>query len=291
VIDDRALETVSAEAVGVGLREAYYRDFLDGTPPIAWLEVHAENYFDVGGIPRRILSEIAERYPVSVHGVALSVGSADGLNAAHLDRLAALVETLRPPLVSEHLAWSRFEGTYYNDLLPLPLTEESLGVVGENVARTQDRLGRRLLIENPSAYVRFAEPTMSEPEFLSRLVEKTGCGILLDVNNLYVSAWNVGVDPMAYLLGLPREAVGEIHLAGHENSRARGASLLIDTHGCPIAPPVWDLYAQTLKILGPRPTLIEWDSDVPELGVVLADARHAERVLYQPESERRAGAA
>ncbi len=264
---------LGAAVVGVGLRSAHYAVFTDGAPAASWLEVHAENYFGLGGIEHRLLRSIAERYPISVHGVALSLGSPEGLDPEHLSRLAALVADVDAILVSEHLAWSRHGGTYYNDLLPVPLTEEALAVVADNVARAQDLLRRPVLIENPSAYLTFDHATVPEPEFLAALVARTGCGLLLDINNLYVSANNLSFDASTYLARLPAEAVGEIHLAGHEASS--GAALLIDTHARPVAQPVWDLFAEAIGTLGPRPTLIEWDTDLPALDVLLGEARLA----------------
>lgn len=265
----------TATLVGVGLRAVHYADFLDGRPRTGWLEIHAENYFARGGLHHQILLDIAERYPISVHGVGLSLGSADGLDADHLEHFAHLVDELRPCCVSEHLAWSRLGGTYYNDLLPLPLTEESFSVVSEHVVRVQDRLGRQLLIENPSAYLCFAESTIPEPDFLAGLVHYTGCGILLDINNLFVSAQNLRFDPASYLYTIPSSAVGELHLAGHEPSRAPNVELLIDTHSRRIAESVWTLYAQALRYLGPQRTLIEWDHEIPALETLLAEARRA----------------
>lgn len=268
--------------MGIGLRPPYYADFIDGAPPVDWIEVHAENYFGRGGIAHQILLAVAERYPVSLHGVGLSLGSADGLDAEHLERMADLVDDVHPCLVSEHVAWSRLDGISYNDLLPLPLTEETLTVVAANVDCVQQRLGRPLLVENPSAYLRLHVSTMDEAEFLNRLVARTGCGLLLDVNNLFVSAHNVGLDPTAYLAAIPAAAVGEIHLAGHEISQRPGASLLIDTHAAPVADAVWRLFAQTVGCLGPRPTLIERDAALPPLAALLAEAEQAASYLTAP---------
>lgn len=267
--------------VGIGLRARHYRDFSEGQPAVACLEVHAENYFTRGGTAHELLLQLAERYPIGVHGVALSLASADGVDDEHLRRFAALVDDVRPLLVSEHLAWSRFGTTYFNDLLPLPLTGESFAIVRDNVRRVQDYLGRRILVENPSAYLRFESSTMSEAEFLARLVEDTACGVLLDVNNLHVSAHNLGFDPLAYLTALPAAAVGEIHLAGHEPSQRVGEHLLIDTHSQPVAPAVWALYAETVARLGARPTVIEWDTNLPPLAVLLDQAARAAAHLRQ----------
>lgn len=265
---------------GVGLREPYFGRFLGDDPPsVGWVEAHAENYFEPGGIRRQALLAVAERYPVSLHGVALSLGSAEGLDVEHLDRLAALVAEVDPVLVSEHLAWSRADGVYYNDLLPLPLTEETLDVVSANVERTQARLGRRILIENPAGYMHIEASTLEEAAFLSRLVARTGCGLLVDVNNLFVSAVNLGTDADAWLEALPSEAVGEIHLAGHDRDPGGDGARLIDTHGAPVAEPVWDLYRRAIARFGPRSTLIEWDSALPPLDVLLAEAARAQATL------------
>jgi|SRR5579859_428342 len=269
---------------GVGLRTPHYEQFLDrqAAPEIAWLEVHAENHFDRGGVRRRMLLAIAEHYPVCIHGVALSLGSADGLDPDHLDRLAALVADVNPPLVSEHLAWCRAQGVYYNDLLPLPLTDESLDVVCANVDQVQERLGRSILIENPSAYLPIDCSTLSEAEFLTRLVARTGCGLLLDLNNLFISAANLGVAADCWLSSVPAAAIGEIHLAGHARGGSTAHPLLIDTHDAPVADAVWTLYESVTQRFGPRPTLVEWDSELPPLEVLIAEAAHAQRILDLP---------
>jgi hypothetical protein len=265
----------------VGLRAPHYDRFVgaDDLPKIGWVEVHAENYFEPGGIRRQVLLEVAQRYPVSLHGVALSLGSVEGLDPNHLDRLAALAADVCPVLVSEHLAWSRADGIYYNDLLPLPLTEETLDVVSANVDRTQARLGRPILVENPSGYMHMEEATMEEAAFLSRLVERTGCGLLVDINNLFVSAFNLGVDADAWLDAVPSTAVGEFHLAGHAREEAGDSVQLIDTHSAPVAEAVWNLYARAIGRLGPRPTLVEWDSALPPLEILLAEAAKAQALL------------
>lgn len=222
---------------------------------------------------------IAERYPISLHGVALSLGSAEGVDRDHLGRLATLVAEVGPPLVSEHLAWTRSGGVYYNDLLPLPLTEESLDVVSANVDRVQARLGRTILIENPSGYLPMDLSTLGEAEFLARLVARTGCGLLLDVNNLFVSAANLGTDVETWLAVIPAAAIGEIHLAGHAPGGPPGHPLLIDTHGTPVADDVWLLYETVIGRFGPRPTLIEWDSNLPPLESLLNEATRAQATL------------
>jgi uncharacterized protein len=268
-------------SVGIGLRTSHCERFLDQNtpPPVIWLEVLAENYFDRDGIRHKMLSKIAERYPISVHGVALSLGSPEGLDSEHLERLASLVVDVGPCLVSEHLAWSRSGEVYYNELLPLPLTDETLDVVSANIDRTQDRLGRTILVENPSGYLEFEQSTMSEARFLTRLTERTGCGLLLDVNNLFISGFNLGIDTAEWLAAVPADVIGEIHLAGHEHGGTVDHPLLIDTHGAAVTDEVWALYAAALNRFGPRPTMIEWDSDVPSLEVLLEEAVRAQRIM------------
>jgi len=263
---------------GIGLRSPHVEEVLATRPVVGWLELHAENYMG-GGPAVRALERLRRDYPLSIHGVGLSLGSADGLDARHLERLARLVERLEPALVSEHLSWSVTGGAYLNHLLPLPCTEESLAVVSEHVERAQARLGRQLLVENPSGYLRFRGAEIPEADFLAALARRTGCGLLCDVNNIHVTCANLGGDPDAYLAALPPEAIGEIHLAGHAVNDADGRAILIDDHGSPVAPPVWALYERALARFGPRPTLIEWDTDVPPLAVLLAEAAQAARRL------------
>jgi uncharacterized protein (UPF0276 family) len=249
-------------------------------PAVPWLEVHPENYLG-GGPAVRALQEIRRDYPVSFHAVGLSVGSADGVDRRHLGRIRSLVDRIEPALVSEHLAWSQVEGAYLNHLLPLPYTEESLAAVCRNVDEVQTVLGRRILVENPSGYLRFAASTIPEAEFLAALARQTGCGLLCDVNNVYVTARNLRLDPVAYLAALPPAAVGEIHLAGHSVNDADGRTLLIDDHGSPVAPEVWALYEHALRQFGAVPTLVEWDTDVPPLEVLLAEAGRADARLVR----------
>jgi uncharacterized protein (UPF0276 family) len=275
------LAEATARAAGIGLRTPHLERFCDEntSPAAAWLEVHAENYFERGGIRHQMLLRIADRYPISVHGVALSLASPEGIDPGHLERLASLVEDVGACRVSEHLAWSRVGEVYYNDLLPLPLTEETLDVVSANVDRTQKRLGRTLLVENPSAYLRFEESTMSEATFLTRLTERTGCGLLLDVNNLFISKSNVGSDVTEWLATIPANLVGEIHLAGHEQGGTPEHPLILDTHDAPVSEGVWALYATALGRFGAVPTMIEWDSDVPALEILLGEAARAQRIM------------
>jgi hypothetical protein len=244
-------------------------------PYLGFLEVHAENYMAETAALDRLL-ELRRDYPVSVHGVALSLGSAEELDRIHLGRLKALIERVEPVLVSEHLAWSAIGGAYLNDLLPLPYTEESLEVFCRHIGEAQERLGRRLLIENPSSYLRFRHSTIPEAEFLTETARRTGCGILCDVNNIYVSATNFGFDPIAYLDALPAAPIGEIHLAGYH--AAEDMNILIDDHGSRIAQPVWELYAQALRRFGAVPTLIEWDTQLPALEILLDEAQHAQEL-------------
>lgn len=275
---------------GIGLRSPHVAEVLATRPAVGWLEVHAENYLSAGPAARR-LDAVRRAYPVSIHGVGLSLGSAEGVDPRHLERLARLVERVEPCLVSEHLAWNVVDGAYLNHLLPLPYTEEALSVVSRNVSRAQERLGRRLLVENPSSYLRFLDSAIPEAEFLAELARRTGCGILCDVNNIYVSAHNVGLDTQSYLDALPAEAVGEIHLAGHAANDAGGRTVLIDDHGSRVSPPVWGLFAAALARFGPVPTLIEWDTDLPVLAVLLEEAEVAARMLRERPSRNHAHAA
>jgi uncharacterized protein len=273
-------------AAGIGLRSAHMAEIMEARPAIGFLEVHAENYMT--GSPAIGALEILRRdYPVSIHGVGLSLGSAGPLDQEHLSRFRALIDRVDPDLVSEHLSWSGLPGIYLNDLLPLPYTEESLDIVSAHIDEAQTALGRRLLIENPSVYLRFCHSTIPEAEFLAELARRTGCGILCDINNLYVNADNFGFDPWAYLAMLPARAIGEIHLAGHHRAGADGRSILIDDHGTTVAKPVWDLYAHALDRFGPKPTLIEWDTRLPALAVLLGEARYADRVAAMQAAERR----
>jgi uncharacterized protein (UPF0276 family) len=265
------------ERAGIGLRAPHVAELMATRPAVGWLEVHAENYMG-GGPAVRALEQARRDYPLSLHGVGLSLGTAEGIDAGHLDRLARLVARLDPVLVSEHLAWSVAAGAYLNHLLPLPWREETLGIVCRHVVLVQERLGRRILLENPSSYLRFRHSTMPEPEFLGEVARRTGCGILCDVNNIHVSGTNLGFDPVAYLEALPRETIGEIHLAGHSRNDADGHPVLIDDHGSPVAEAVWALYGNALERFGPVPTLIEWDTDLPALEVLLGEARRADQI-------------
>jgi uncharacterized protein len=265
-------------AAGVGLRFPHHRVVLDERPVVAWFEVHPENYMG-GGKPLEYLDAIRRDYPMSLHGVGLSLGSAEGVDERHLTRLQRLVERVEPGLVSEHLSWSAIGGTHFADLLPLPYTEETLGTVCRNIAVVQERLKRRILIENPSSYLRYHRSTIPEWEFMAAVSTCTGCGILCDVNNIYVSACNHGFDAHRYLRALPPESVGEIHLAGHTVRKFDdGRSIRIDDHGSRVCREVWTLYAEAIAFFGRIPTLIEWDTDVPSLQVLLEEAAHAETI-------------
>jgi uncharacterized protein len=265
--------------VGIGLRFPHHEQVLRERPRVGWLEVHAENYFG-GGAARRCLDAVRRDYPLSLHGVGLSLGSAEGLDPAHLGRLAALARETEAGAVSEHLSWSVLGGRYLADLLPLPMTEEALEVVCRNVLEAQEALRRRILLENPSTYIQYPHSTIPEWEFLRAVSERTGCGILCDVNNIFVSAANHGWSPLAYLDALPTAAVGEIHLAGHAVRRLEdGRELRIDDHGSRVCAEVWALYAEALRRFGPVPTLIEWDTDLPALEVLLGEAAQADELL------------
>jgi uncharacterized protein len=269
---------------GIGLRAPHIGELLATRPAVPWLEVHPENYMS-GGPALVLLETVRREYPVSLHGVGLSLGTAGDLDARHLGRLRSLVDRLEPCLVSEHLSWSTAGGTYLNHLLPLPYTDETLRVVADHIDEAQNALGRRILIENPSSYLRFRHSSMAEPHFLAELARRTGCGLLCDVNNIYVSAWNVGLDAGSYLDALPVPAIGEIHLAGHAANDADGRTILIDDHGSPVTAPVWKLYQRALERFGSVPTLIEWDTDIPELSVLLGEASVANRLLEAFTSE------
>ena len=260
---------------GIGLRAPHVAQVLDERPRVRWFEVHSENYFIDGGPALAALARIRSDYPVSLHGVGLSLGSADPLDRVHLGKLRRLIGYVEPWIVSEHLCWSSIGGRHLNDLLPLPFTEEALSLVCDRVGEVQDAIGRELAVENVSSYVTFDDSSMPEWEFVSAVVQRTGCRLLLDVNNVYVNATNHRFDAGEYLARLPERAIAEIHLAGFDAS----GPCLIDTHGAPVAPPVWALYGQTVARFGPRPTLIEWDTDIPALAVLQREAAAAQAIL------------
>jgi uncharacterized protein len=274
--DDR-LATIPARA-GIGLRAPHVVEVMATRPAIAFLEVHTENYLG-GGPAVAALERLRSDYPVSLHGVGLSLAGADPLDDRHLLRVKGLVDRIQPALVSEHLAWSVGGGAYLNHLLPLPYDAVRLEATSRRIERIQETLGRRILVENPARYLRFRGSPIPEPEFLLELSRRTGCGILMDVNNVYVSARNFDEDPGEYLDAMKAGAIGEIHLAGHATNDADGRAILIDDHGSRVAAAVWDLYRAALTQLGPVPTLVEWDTNLPELAVLLAEAEQAERSL------------
>ena len=267
---------------GVGFKPEHFRDIIETRQPLGFFEVHAENYMGAGGPPHAQLGALRERYALSIHGVGLSIGSMRPLDREHLARVKTVCERYQPESFSEHLAWSSHGEVYYNDLLPLPYSEETLARVAEHIDEVQSALKCKMLLENPSTYVRFAESTIPEVEFLREVSDRTGCGLLLDVNNVFVSAKNHGIHPLEYLASFPFARVGEIHLGGHdEETDDAGAALLIDAHGTPVAEPVWALYEETIARTGPLATLIEWDNDVPAWPVLRAEADAAEAILAQ----------
>lgn len=273
--------SIDKSTVGAGLKPQHYAEIVAARPNVGFFEIHAENYMSAGGPPHRWLAAIAEIYPLSVHGVGLSLGSAEPLDRDRLARLARVVETFRPALVSEHLAWSDFSGRVFPDLLPLPYDEANCRRIADKIDATQAALGRAILIENPATYLRFAGDFPSETQFLDELAARTGCGLLLDVNNVHICAVNHGFRAQDYLDAFPMGRVGEIHLAGFAEARDSRGAFLIDNHGAPVSDDVWRLYAHALALAGPRPTLIEWDNDVPDWAVLLAETQKAARVLRE----------
>jgi len=274
-----------AEGVGIGLRPRHYHEVLTQRPGVSWFEVISENFMGrraaPGGRPLEILKQVREHYPVVLHGVSLNIGSTDPLRLDYLTRLKWLIEQVQPAWVSDHLCWTGVDGENLHDLLPLPFTELAARHVAERVAKVQDVLGRRILLENVSSYIAFEHSDMTEWEFLGQVAQRADCGILLDVNNIYVSAKNHHFDPREYLDKIPSRRVGQIHLAGHDG----GSSLLIDTHDRPVAPPVWELYRYAIERLGPVPTLIEWDDKLPPLSELLEEAQRARLIQEQVVSD------
>ncbi|WP_020400998.1 MNIO family bufferin maturase [Kordiimonas gwangyangensis] len=269
---------------GISLKTEHFSDILTSRPAVDFLEVHAENYMTEGGAHHRYLEEICAHYALSVHGVGMSLGSAEGLDPAHVARFKAVVERYRPTIVSEHLAWSVSGGTYLNDLLPLPLTVESLDVVVRNIDTLQQAIGRSVLVENPSSYLSFKSSEIPELEFLVRLAERTGAGLLMDVNNVYVSARNMETSPEEYIDAVPASLIGEVHLAGHAVKNIDGVELRIDDHGSAVSPDVWALYERLITRVGPKPTLVEWDTDIPPLSILVAEAEKAKAVMNALEA-------
>lgn len=265
---------------GVGYKPQHFAQILADQGEVAWLEIHAENYMGAGGRPLAQLRHLADQMPLSVHGVGLSIGGEAALDRDHLDRLKSLCDWVRPASFSEHLAWSTHDGAFLNDLLPLPYCEATLTRVARHIDQVQSTLGRKMLLENPSSYLAFVQSDMNEVDFLKEIARRTGCGLLLDVNNVFVSAINLQFDPMTYVAAFPLDLVGEIHLGGHvADADDHGDLLLIDNHGAPVADPVWDLYAQVIALGGPKPTLIEWDNDVPDWPVLRHEAASAAKML------------
>lgn len=262
---------------GIGLRAPHVAEVLADGVAAGFLEIHAENYL-CGGPARRAVEQLRRDHAVSVHAVGLSLGTAEGLDETHVARVRALVERLEPALVSDHLSWSVTGGAYLNDLLPLPFTEEALDTVCRNVGRLQDALRRRILVENPSAYLRFAASGMPEPEFLAELARRSGCLLLFDVNNVFVTARNMGFDPQDWIGRMPPDAIGQYHLAGHAVNDADGETILIDDHGSRVCEEVWTLFGAAVRRFGPRPTLVEWDTDIPALAVLVEEARRADSI-------------
>ena len=270
---------------GIGLRAVHYAELLESLPGIGWLEAHSENYFGEGGQALHYLEQLRTHYPLSLHGVGLGIGSSDPLNKQHLKKLKRIIERFEPGLVSEHLCWNVSEGKYLNDLLPLPYTEEALSHTVSRIQQVQEFLGQEILIENVSSYLEYNASTIPEWEFVAAIANRSGCKILLDINNIHVSAQNHDFDPYEYLRAIPAEKVAEIHLAGFEMRD----DILVDTHSRPVCDTVWTLYKDTLAMIGPRPTLIEWDNDIPALTGLLAEAEKADQILV-PEVQNAATA-
>lgn len=269
---------------GIGLRAPHHQEIINTLPAIGWLEVHSENFFHFDAPHFQDLMTLREHYPVTLHGVGLSLGSAEGLDDNHIDKLKQLAERVAPAVISEHVSWSRVDGISVPDLLPVPLTSEALDVLSRNIDHLQNHLGRSVLVENPSSYLAFKENDMDEAAFLTALCNRTGCGLLLDINNIYVSAHNTDFDAEEYLQNIPSAFVGEIHLAGYQaNTVDDIAEIYIDAHNQPVHPPVWELYETALNIFGDKPTLIEWDNDLPVLDILLDEAIKADhlRASYQ----------
>ena len=266
-------------AAGVGLKSSHFEEILGTRPKIGWFEVHTENFMGDGGLAHHFLGRVREHYPLSLHGVGLSLGSAEGLDPDHLARVKKAVERYQPGLVSEHVSFSTVDGNYLNDLLPLPYTEEALDIVCRNIDQLQEALGRPILVENPSTYLEYNLSKIAEPEFLNEICVRTGCGLLLDINNIYVSCWNCGGNAEAYIRHIRPEYVGEYHLAGHTEKKWQDRIIRIDDHGSNVSGEVWQLYDLALDHIGVRPTLIEWDCNIPSLMTLLQEAGRAQNAL------------
>ena len=279
-LSEKANETIPVNA-GLGLKPQHYIEILDKTLDIGWFEVHTENYMGAGGSPHFYLEKIRQDYPLSMHGVGLSLGSADGLDLEHLSGIKKAIDRYQPALVSEHISWSVANGVYLNDLIPIPYTPEALQIICDNVDQVQNFLGRQILVENPSSYLMYKSNTLKEPDFINEILAKTGCGLLLDVNNVYISCQNHGWDARDYLSRIKSESVMEIHLAGHSTKKWRGKTMLIDDHGSNVCNDVWKLYDFTLSLMGPKPTLIEWDTNIPSLMTLEQEAERANCLLNE----------
>ena len=280
MLDARHSHSTLPNAPGVGYKPQHFSEILQDARPVEWLEIHAENYMGDGGRPLAQLRALSERFAISVHGVGLSIGGEGPLDADHLARLKHLCDWLQPASFSEHLAWSTHDSHFLNDLLPLPYTNATLTRICDHIDQSQEVIGRKMLLENPSSYLAFDESTWEEPAFLDEVARRTGCGLLLDVNNVFVSATNLGFSPQGYIDAYPLDRVGEIHLGGHdEDEDDHGAPLLIDSHGREVVDPVWALLDYTLERSGPKPLLVEWDTDVPDWPVLADEARRAEKAL------------
>jgi hypothetical protein len=266
---------------GIGLRAVHYQEFLAKPPAIAWLEIHSENYFADGGKALFMLEKLRHDYPISLHGVSLSLGSCDELNWQYLHKLRNLMTRVDACLVSDHLSWSSIDGHYLHDLLPLPYTEEALAHIITRIKQVQDYLNRQILIENISSYIRYDFSTIPEQEFLREIALQTGCGILLDINNIYITTTNLGGNAAAYITAIPPKLVQELHLAGFITTTMQHKSVLIDSHNRAIVPAVWELYAKAIQHLGAKPTIIEWDSDIPSLATVCQEATRAEQIMRE----------
>lgn len=264
---------------GIGLRAPHYAELLIRLPRLALIEVHSENHFGLGGAPLQLLREVREHYPLSLHGVGLSLGSADALDRAHLQKLGALIDQVQPALVSEHLSWNAIDGEHWRDLLPLPHTEAAITHLVSRIGQVQDTLRRPLLVENVSSYLRLAQDECPEWEFVREVARRSGCQLLLDINNVYVNACNHDFDAETYLTALSADLVAEIHLGGHCRKELAGGKVWLDTHDAPVAAPVWDLYQIALKLWGAKPTLVEWDSQLPPLDLLLAEAARAQTLI------------
>ena len=271
-------------SAGIGLRAPHHDRFVETRPDVGWVEIHSENFFADGGPQLELLEKVRALYPLSCHGVGLSLGSTDPIDRVHLRRLKRLVDRFEPALVSEHCCFASVGGRFVNDLLPLPYTQEALAHMVRRVSQAQDYLGRQLLIENPSSYLEFNCSVMREWEFLTELARATDCALLLDVNNIYVSSRNNGFDPVDYLRGIPGGQIAEIHLAGFSVNAIGDREILIDSHSTPVYPAVWDLFDLTTRLYGRKPTLIEWDTDLPALDVLVAEAARADRIMEKRDA-------